>query len=46
MRHGGQLYLNLKCDPMEAEFFRRVYEGVIPGYHMNKTHWNTVKESI
>jgi len=42
MRHKGQLYLNLKCDPMEADFLRRVYKGVIPGYHMNKTHWNTV----
>lgn len=42
MTHGGQLYLNLKCDPMEADFLRQVYKGVIPGYHMNKTHWNTV----
>lgn len=42
MAHGDQLYLNLKCDPMEADFLRQVYEGVIPGYHMNKTHWNTI----
>lgn len=42
MDHGGQLYLNVKCDPMEADFLRQVYQGVIPGYHMNKTHWNTV----
>jgi predicted DNA-binding protein (MmcQ/YjbR family) len=42
MRHNGQLYLNLKCNPMEADFMRQVYSGVIPGYHMNKTHWNTV----
>lgn len=42
MEHDGQLYLNLKCDPMEADFLRQVYQGVIPGYHMNKTHWNTV----
>ena len=34
--------VNLKCDPMEADFLRRVYEGVTPAYHMNKTHWNTV----
>ena len=42
MRHKEQLYLNLKCEPMEADFLRQVYEGVMPGYHMNKTHWNTV----
>ena len=42
LRREGQLYLNLKCDPIEADFLRRVYEGVIPGYHMNKTHWNTI----
>ncbi len=37
-----KLCLNLKCDPIEADFLRRIFEGVIPGYHMNKTHWNTV----
>lgn len=42
MRHGGAPYLNLKCDPLEADFVRSVYQSVIPGYHMNKTHWNTV----
>ena len=42
MRHGGELYLNLKCDPMEADFLRSVYRSVIPGYHMNKSHWNTI----
>jgi predicted DNA-binding protein (MmcQ/YjbR family) len=38
----GQLCLNLKCDPMEADFLRRIYKDVTPAYHMNKTHWNTV----
>ena len=42
MRHGGELYINLKCDPLEADFLRSVYKSVIPGYHMNKIHWNTV----
>lgn len=42
LRHNGELYLNLKCDPMEADFLRQLYKGVIPGYHMNKTHWNTI----
>lgn len=42
MKHKGELYLNLKCAPMEADFLRQIYKSVIPGYHMNKTHWNTI----
>lgn len=42
MEHQGQLYLNLKCDPLEADLLRQLFRGVIPGYHMNKTHWNTI----
>ena len=38
----GRLCVNLKCDPMEADFLRGVYQDVFPAYHMNKTHWNTV----
>jgi len=34
--------VNLKCDPEEAIELREKYPGVIPGYHMNKQHWNTV----
>ena len=34
--------LNLKCDPNEAIILRDMFESVIPGYHMNKEHWNTV----
>lgn len=36
------LRINLKCDPDEALVLRDMYESVIPGYHMNKEHWNTV----
>nr|WP_319487519.1 MmcQ/YjbR family DNA-binding protein [uncultured Caproiciproducens sp.] len=39
---GGHLNINLKCDPMYADLLRGVYPGVIPAYHMNKVHWNTV----
>jgi len=35
--------INLKCDPEEAIMLRERYEEVLPGYHMNKNHWNTVK---
>lgn len=38
----GMMRINLKCDPNEAQQLRDIYEAVIPGYHMNKTHWNTV----
>lgn len=34
--------MNLKCDPERAVELRERYSGIIPGYHMNKTHWNTV----
>lgn len=35
--------INLKCDPTKALQLREEYPGiVIPGYHMNKKHWNTV----
>jgi len=37
-----KLCVNLKCDPMKADFLRRVYHDVTAGYHMNKEHWNTV----
>lgn len=34
---------NLKCDPERAVELREEYDGVIlPGYHMSKTHWNTL----
>jgi predicted DNA-binding protein (MmcQ/YjbR family) len=36
------LRINLKCDPEMAVDLRERYESVLPGYHMNKTHWNTV----
>jgi predicted DNA-binding protein (MmcQ/YjbR family) len=53
MKVGGKMFLladvnsdppriNLKCDPTLAEEFRRELSCVTPGYHMNKTHWNTV----
>lgn len=34
--------VNLKCDPARSVELRERYEAVRPGYHMNKTHWNTV----
>ncbi|MCL1882669.1 MAG: MmcQ/YjbR family DNA-binding protein [Defluviitaleaceae bacterium] len=37
-----KLCINLKCDPFKADFLRGVYTDLVPGWHMNKTHWNTV----
>tara|TARA_A100000164_G_scaffold98548_1_gene85811 strand:+ start:811 stop:1212 length:402 start_codon:yes stop_codon:yes gene_type:complete len=34
--------VNLKCDPEEAIILREIFDDVIPGYHMNKMHWNTI----
>ncbi|TAH35752.1 MmcQ/YjbR family DNA-binding protein [Candidatus Saccharibacteria bacterium] len=34
--------LSLKCDPQLAELLREKYETVLPGYHLNKKHWNTI----
>ncbi len=39
---GGLLCVNLKCEPMQADFLRSVYPGVTPAHHMNKVHWNSV----
>jgi len=39
---GGRLCVNVKCDPEQAEMWRTMYADVTPGYHMNKTHWNTI----
>lgn len=36
------LRLSLKCDPGLAEVLREKYETVLPGYHLNKKHWNTL----
>lgn len=40
--HGGEARVNLKCNPEQAQQLRDVFTGVLPGYHMNKRHWNTV----
>ncbi|MCA9327781.1 MmcQ/YjbR family DNA-binding protein [Candidatus Saccharibacteria bacterium] len=34
--------LSLKCDPQLAQLLREKYESVMPGYHLNKKHWNTI----
>lgn len=36
------LRLSLKCDPGLSTVLREQYETVMPGYHLNKKHWNTL----
>ena len=36
------LRMNLKCDPFAAEQLRQMYTSILPGYYMNKRHWNTI----
>ena len=36
-------YITLKLEPAESDFWRQQYEDIIPGYYMNKMHWNSIK---
>jgi predicted DNA-binding protein (MmcQ/YjbR family) len=38
----GEPTINLKCDPDYAREIRAEHESIYPGFHMNKTHWNTI----
>ena len=44
LAHPGErpVRVNLKCYPEEAEIQRTLFPAILPGYHMNKRHWNTV----
>lgn len=35
-------YITLKLEPTDGDFLRQQYEDIIPGYYMNKVHWNSV----
>ncbi len=38
----GHMWINVKCSPDWRDFWRRVYKSVIPAYHLNKVHWNSI----
>lgn len=40
---GADQLITLKLEPLEGDFLRQQYEDIIPGYYMNKVHWNSVK---
>ena len=41
--HDMPYYITLKLEPMEGDFWRSQYADVIPGYYMNKMHWNSIR---
>ena len=42
MPRGEYLWVNVKCDPQWRDFWREAFASVVPGYHMNKNHWNSI----
>jgi len=38
----GNIWINVKCDPDFTYIWRSTYAAVIPAYHMNKWHWNSI----
>lgn len=38
----GYMWVNVKCNPEWRDFWRSVYQSVLPGYHLNKEHWNSI----
>ena len=38
----GHVWVNVKVDPEWRDFWRNTYSSVLPGYHQNKEHWNSI----
>ncbi len=38
----GHVWINVKCEPQWRDFWRQAFDSVIPAYHLNKKHWNSV----
>ena len=38
----GRIWINVKCDPQWRDFFRSAFPSVVPGYQLNKEHWNSI----
>ncbi|ELY7246890.1 MmcQ/YjbR family DNA-binding protein [Acinetobacter baumannii] len=39
----GVKMINVKCDPYKSQEYQELYPFIIPGYHMNKKHWISIK---
>ena len=40
--HQGNIWINVKCNPEWRDFWRSAFQSVVPAYHMNKEHWNSI----
>lgn len=40
--HQENIWINVKSDPEWRDFWRSAYKAVVPAYHMNKEHWNSI----
>ena len=38
----GHIWINVKCDPEWRDFWRAAFPSVVPGFHLNKTYWNSI----
>ena len=38
----NHIWINVKADPVQGDFWRQVFPAVVPGYHMNKQHWISI----
>lgn len=38
----GHIWVNVKCHPDWIKFWRNAFASVVPAYHMNKEHWNSI----
>lgn len=38
----GRIWINVKAEPMQGDFWRRAFSAVVPAYHMNKEHWLSI----
>ena len=38
----GKIWINVKAEPLRADFWRDAYPAVVPAYHMNKRHWISI----
>ncbi|MDK6140362.1 MmcQ/YjbR family DNA-binding protein [Acinetobacter baumannii] len=39
----GVKMINVKCDPYKSQEYQELYSFIIPGYHMNKKHWISIR---
>lgn len=38
----GYIWINVKCEAGWLEFYRQNYRAIVPAYHLNKNHWNSI----